>query len=67
MQRPSKYGLSHRESADRQKRVAELYAGGLPSEDIAPLFGLSGRHVRRIARLYEVSRGYHAPKRRSVR
>lgn len=65
MRRPSKYGLTHEQSAERQKRIAELYASGMPSEDIAPLFGVSGHWVRAIARLYGVSRGYSAPKRRA--
>lgn len=57
MQRPSKYGLSHEQSAERQKRIAEVYASGLPSERVAPLFGVSGKCVREAARLYGVSRG----------
>ena len=62
MQRPSKRGLSHKQSAERQAIMAEAYAGGLPSERVAERFGVSGSHVRMVARLYGVSRGYHAPK-----
>jgi DNA-binding CsgD family transcriptional regulator len=64
MQRPSKYGLTHAQSAERQQRIAQTYASGLPSERVAAEFGVSGHWVRAIARLYGVSRGYHAPKRR---
>lgn len=62
MQRPSKHGMSHQDSAARQKRIAEAYASGLPSEQVASMFGVSGNWVRSIARLYGVSRGYRAPK-----
>lgn len=52
------------ERAKRQARIAEVYASGMTSEDTALLFGVSGHWVRSIARLYGVSRGYSAPKRR---
>jgi len=54
----------HRGSALRQKRIAKAYASGLPSERVAEMYGVSGHWVRAIARLYGVSRGYHAPKTR---
>ncbi len=53
-----------RGSAQRQKRIAKAYASGLPSREVAPMFGVSDGYVRAVARLYEVSRGYHAPKQR---
>jgi hypothetical protein len=45
------------EAAERQKRIAEMYASGVPSEAVGPLFGVSGRWVREIAHRYEVARG----------
>lgn len=51
--------MSFRERAERQKRIAEVYASGLPSERVARMFGVSGHWVRAVARLYGVSRGNH--------
>lgn len=62
MPRPSKLGLTHQQSAERQKRIADAYAAGLPSERVARDFGVSGHWVRYIARLYGVSRGYQGRK-----
>jgi hypothetical protein len=54
--------MTFQERGERQKRIAEAYASGIPSERVAQMFGVSGHWVRSIARLYGVSRGYHAPK-----
>lgn len=54
--------MSFQERGERQKRIAETYASGVPSERVAEMFGVSGHWVRSIARLYGVSRGYRAPK-----
>jgi hypothetical protein len=53
--------LTRIDRAERHKRIAAAYEGGLDSRTVAALFGMNDSHVRSIVRLYGVSRPVGRP------
>lgn len=48
--------------AERRQAIADAYATGLSSREVAERFGTSGGRVREIAKLYGVARPVGRPR-----